>query len=67
MAQVIVEQGIESGNVGGVFGMVMSPLMFLLNNWYLFVIGLFLAIAVGVIGALFGWFETYRLWKLKLV
>ena len=27
----------------------------------------YIAIAVGVIGALFGWFETYRLWKLKLV
>ncbi|MHA1909473.1 MAG: hypothetical protein ACW98Y_19400, partial [Candidatus Thorarchaeota archaeon] len=27
----------------------------------------YIAIAVGVVGALFGWFETYRLWKLKLV
>ena len=26
----------------------------------------FIAIAVGVVGALFGWYETYRLWKLKL-
>jgi len=27
----------------------------------------YIAIAVGAFGALFGWFETYRLWKLKLV
>ncbi len=27
----------------------------------------YIAIAVGAIGALFGWFESYRLWKLKLV
>ncbi|MDF1539096.1 MAG: hypothetical protein P1Q69_09340 [Candidatus Thorarchaeota archaeon] len=27
----------------------------------------YIAIAVGAVGALFGWFETYRLWKLKLV
>ncbi|MFW9909754.1 MAG: hypothetical protein ACFFEF_14375 [Candidatus Thorarchaeota archaeon] len=26
----------------------------------------FIAIAIGLVGALFGWFETYRLWKLKL-
>ncbi len=26
-----------------------------------------IAFALGVIGALFGWYETYRLWKLKLV
>ncbi len=25
-----------------------------------------IALTLGVIGALFGWFETYRLWKLKL-
>lgn len=33
-------------------------------------IGLFdrlVALVLGWIGALFGWFETYRLWKLKLV
>jgi len=32
-------------------------------------IGLFdryVAIAVGIVGALFAWFETYRLWKIKL-
>jgi DNA-binding transcriptional ArsR family regulator len=32
-------------------------------------IGLFdryIAIAVGIVGALFAWFETYRLWKIKL-
>ena len=39
----------SSGNVGGVFGMVFSPIMFLLNNWYIFVIALLLAIAIGVI------------------
>lgn len=26
----------------------------------------YVAIAVGLIGAFFGWFETHRLWKLKL-
>ncbi|MGY5854605.1 MAG: helix-turn-helix domain-containing protein [Candidatus Thorarchaeota archaeon] len=26
----------------------------------------YIALAVGVIGALFAWYETYRLWKLKL-
>jgi DNA-binding transcriptional ArsR family regulator len=33
-------------------------------------IGLFdrlVAIAIGIVGALFSWFETYRLWKLKLI
>ena len=34
----------------------------------IFPIGLFdrfIAVAVGIVGALFGWFESYRLWKLK--
>ncbi len=26
-----------------------------------------IALALGVVASLFGWFETYRLWKLKLV
>ncbi|MHA2240157.1 MAG: hypothetical protein ACXACE_01000 [Candidatus Thorarchaeota archaeon] len=33
-------------------------------------IGLFdrlIAIAVGLVGSIFAWFETYRLWRLKLV
>jgi DNA-binding transcriptional ArsR family regulator len=27
----------------------------------------YVALALGVVGALFGWFETYRLWRIKLV
>ncbi len=27
----------------------------------------YVALALGIVGALFGWFETYRLWRIKLV
>lgn len=27
----------------------------------------YVATALGIVGALFGWFETYRLWRIKLV
>lgn len=27
----------------------------------------YIAIGVGLLGAAFGWFETYRLWKLKII
>ena len=27
----------------------------------------YIATALGIVGALFGWYETYRLWRIKLV
>jgi len=50
MAEVIVQDVVNvSANVGGVFQLILSPIMFLLHNWYFFFIAIFLALAIGIV------------------
>jgi uncharacterized protein YneF (UPF0154 family) len=48
MAEVIVEQA-SGVNAGGLLTGLLSPISFLLHNWYVLILGVILAIAIGII------------------
>ena len=48
MATAIVTTN-GGANVGGFFSLISEPLGFILDNWYIFIIGILLCIAVGVV------------------
>jgi len=48
MAEIIVEQG-GAVNAGGALDVILAPIVFLLQNWYFFLFGILLAIAIGII------------------